>query len=102
MPMYFYPGMSGTGMAEWMIVATIFWVAVAVVVLWALARLVPRAPHQTDTSPRDEPDAATFGEMMAQLTETEEVPPSSEVRNAVSQNSTPWTPTGSGIPTGIL
>jgi putative membrane protein len=118
MPMYYYPGMSGAGMAVWMIVSTIFWVVVASVIVWALVRLVTHISRQPDTSPRSsqptakdilkaryahgEVDTTTFREMMAHLTETEEVPPSNEVRAGVSGTSTPWSTMGSGIPTGLL
>jgi len=88
MPMYYYPGMSGASMTIWMIVATLFWVAVAALIVWALVRLISRSPRETDTShttvqpsaaeilkaryARGEIDGATFRDMMAQLTAADE------------------------------
>jgi putative membrane protein len=86
--MYYYPGMSGASMTIWMIVATLFWVAVAALIVWALVRLISRSSRETDTShttfqpsaaeilkarfARGEIDGATFRDMMAQLTAADE------------------------------
>jgi uncharacterized membrane protein len=84
--MYNYPGISGAGMTIWMIVATAFWVAVAIFVTWALVRLLGRASratqmHHTPNQPsaaeilkaryaRGEIDDTTFRAMMEQLATT--------------------------------
>ena len=81
MPMYNYPGMSGAGMTIWMIVTTIFWVALAALIVWALVRLVARTSRDEGLrhtpglqSPADilkaryargEIDDATFRKMLA-------------------------------------
>jgi len=84
MPMYYYPGMSGTSMTIWMIVATLSWVAAAALIVCALTRLMTRSPRETGTSHTTvqpsaaeilkaryacgEIDDATFRDMMEQLT----------------------------------
>ena len=88
MPMYNYPGMSGASMTLWMIVMTLFWVAVAALIVWALVRLTSRSSRNAGTSypkgqqtatdilkaryARGEIDAATFRDMMAQLNAADE------------------------------
>ncbi len=88
MPMYNYPGMSGASMTLWMIVMTLFWVAVAALIVWALVRLTSRSSRNTGTSypkgqqtatdilkaryARGEIDDATFHDMMAQLNAADE------------------------------
>lgn len=116
MPMYYYPGMSGANMTTWMVIATLFWLGLAAVAVWALVRLSTRTPRGVVTPPnqlsaadilkarfaRGEIDTPTFRDMMAQLTSYEEVPPSKEVQLSASGNTTPWSTTGTGIPTGML
>lgn len=88
MPMYYYPGMSGASMTIWMIVATLFWVAVATLIIWALVRLIARSSRDTDRShttiqpsaaeilkaryARGEINDATFRNMMEQVAATDE------------------------------
>lgn len=89
MPMYYFPGMSGTSMTIWMIVATLFWVMVAALLVWALVRLMARSSRETNKShttaqqptaieilkaryARGEIDDATFLDMMARLAATDE------------------------------
>ena len=47
MPMYYYPGMSGASMTIWMIAVTLFWIAVAALIVWALVRLATRSSRET-------------------------------------------------------
>lgn len=89
MPMHnYFPGVTGTGLAVWMIVSALFWLGVAAVVIWALVRLANRFSRGTGASgptvqpsaaeilkaryARGEIDEGTFREMMAQLAATDE------------------------------
>lgn len=86
MPMYSYPGTAGVGMTAWMIISTLFWLGLAAIIVWALARLASRLgrgaggssgqPSATDIVKaryaRGEIDAATYREMLAQLTAPDE------------------------------
>lgn len=118
MPMYYYPGWSSTGMTVWMVLSTLFWLALAAVIVWALIHLATRTtrgtgmPFSEDQQSateilktryaRGEIDSTTFREMMAKLTEYEEVPPSREVQQSASANGTPFSHTPPGVPTGLL
>lgn len=90
MPMHYYPEMTGATsgwMIVWMIVSALFWLGLAAVIVWALVRLASRfgrgprtggmggmggQPSATDIVraryARGEIDAATYREMLEQLT----------------------------------
>lgn len=88
MPMYSYPGTTGAGMTAWMIISTLFWLGLAAIIVWALVRLASRLgrgagaggssgqPSATEIVKaryaRGEIDAATYREMLAQLTAPDE------------------------------
>lgn len=87
MPMHYYPMTTGAPsgwMIVWMIVSTLFWLGLAAVIVWALVRLASRFARGSDTGgssgqppatdivraryARGEIDAATYHEMLGQLT----------------------------------